>query len=303
MLFSTSFKDTQATTSLREVKPALAGGGGDARRFEALLNDLAAYALANQGKTSHYEYFNLLRQLALTGLAAASGGDPETSGEVVALERVKGVLGNIAVAHIVDAGANAGEWTLLAKQVMPNSIVTCIEAARANIDKLTRNLNGLDGVSILHAAVSNRHGELVDFYTDGEGSGHSSMYNKHMRSGDNSLGEIFISAEACYTITIDEMFSGQQIDMLKLDVEGAEFEALEGAERSIDKNLIKVIQFEVGMPLMDARRYFRDFWMMLSEKYHIAIIMKDGLKRIDSYHESMEVFMCQNYIAFRKDMV
>jgi hypothetical protein len=65
-------------------------------------------------------------------------------------------------------------------------------------------------------------------------------------------------------------------------------------------NKIKFIQFEFGGTDIDARVFFRDFYFLLSPKYNIYRILKNGLYPIKVYKESEEIFITTNYLAILK---
>ena len=99
---------------------------------------------------------------------------------------------------------------------------------------------------------------------------------------------------------IDDYLAENQIsyiDLLKLDIEGNELQALKGAEDSLKNGKIKAIQFEFGTCNIDSRTYFRDFWYLLSDRYNIYRLLKDSLYPVTYYSEYDEVFATINYYA------
>ncbi|MGH2882640.1 MAG: FkbM family methyltransferase, partial [Solirubrobacteraceae bacterium] len=85
------------------------------------------------------------------------------------------------------------------------------------------------------------------------------------------------------------------IDLLKLDIEGAELAALRGAERLLAERRVGLIQFEYGLPGMAARVYLRDFFELL-DGWEIHRIVSDGTVPI-RYHERFEILYTANYLA------
>jgi len=93
------------------------------------------------------------------------------------------------------------------------------------------------------------------------------------------------------------------IDFLKIDVEGYELDVLKGANKMIESNKIKYIQFEFTQLNTTTRIYFKDFWEVLSEKYKIYRLLPNDLLEIKIYDPtSNEIFGYQNFVAIHKEL-
>ena len=93
-----------------------------------------------------------------------------------------------------------------------------------------------------------------------------------------------------------------QIDLLKIDTEGAESRVLRGAKRMIENNQISMIQFEYGGCYIDAGEKLEDLYrMFINNEYLIFRIFKDGLIHIHEWNEGLENFLLSNYLAVKKD--
>jgi FkbM family methyltransferase len=165
-----------------------------------------------------------------------SGKDPEL--------RIKNIfLNNIQAGDIVfDVGANVGEYSLIAsKKVGDNGKVICIEPNVVALQELTDNikLNHFTNTEILNCAV-------------GENTGKTIVYNNPL----NEMSTIDVVAESkdlsssseIEVKTLDEIIFGNAskiINLLKMDIEGYEYEALLGCKNSFSKNLIKKILCEI----------------------------------------------------------
>ena len=146
----------------------------------------------------------------------------------------------------VDVGANVGYYSLrIAKEYLSKGItIIAIEAHPGNYKALTKNveLNDFKCVTAINKAVSDHRGivtlyERVDpknrirseFYSLSNSFIHESNF---VRPEGRSL-EIECD-------TLDNILGEQRVDVLKIDIEGAEVSALEGATRIL-KRLRKII--------------------------------------------------------------
>jgi FkbM family methyltransferase len=129
--------------------------------------------------------------------------------------------------HVVDAGANVGEFSLrAARRVGTGGRVLAIEASPDTAVHLERNvaLNRLDQVRVVRAAVCEDESERSLYLGGGPDSGSSSLSQPHDYAGK----ELRVPG-----VTLDRLVESElagRVDLIKLDVEGAEMAALEGAQ-------------------------------------------------------------------------
>lgn len=133
----------------------------------------------------------------------------------------------------VDVGANMGLFTLFAaKKVGKQGTVVSIEPSSREFERLRENveLNGLSNVRLFQIALSNRQTQASLLVATEEKSGHNTLgafgYESVMEQGRE-----LVSVHRLDDIV--ELEGYQRIDVVKLDVEGAELLALQGATETL----------------------------------------------------------------------
>jgi FkbM family methyltransferase len=128
---------------------------------------------------------------------------------------------------VLDVGANIGIYTrFFASLVGPNGKIVAFEPEARNFGMLKRAIAGLPQVTAIRAAIARKSGELKLFIADDLNVDHHTY--------DDGEGRRAVSVPA---ISIDEYVeSGARVDVIKIDIQGAELEALEGAHRVMTEN-------------------------------------------------------------------
>lgn len=123
--------------------------------------------------------------------------------------------------YIVDAGANIGLASIYFANKYPSTKIIAIEPEQSNFELLKKNIAPYPNIIPIQAALWNKNEEinLVD-----PGLGKWGFMTENQARVEDSLGNI------CHTvmgITIDKIledYALEKIDILKMDIEGAERE-------------------------------------------------------------------------------
>ena len=156
----------------------------------------------------------------------------------------------------IDIGANQGELTVAAAMLVPKGRVIAIEPLEKNTLRLQSNiaLNNLTNVEIMPVGVSDTRGVFPVFdqsgiFSDGtHNEGLSSLYPGDTRK--TRIGSIQIER-------LDDVVDPlklTRIDLIKLDIEGAEWPALRGALATLTRYRPTLI-VEVGKSTCAAAGY------------------------------------------------
>src|SRR5215211_1780142 len=157
-----------------------------------------------------------------------------TMHEVDIIERFTPKQGDI----VIDIGAHMGRYTIISsKRVGTEGKVVAIEADPDNFEMLNRNikLNQLTNIIPVNYAVYSKETK-IKLYLPEEELGHT-IYNTTMVLDRAKANEKFIEVNAN---TLDNLLQEngieqQQVNWIKIDVEGAEFEVLKGATTILSK--------------------------------------------------------------------
>jgi FkbM family methyltransferase len=136
----------------------------------------------------------------------------------------------------VDVGANAGSYTVLASAVAGARTIA-IEPAPETVERLRANvaLNGLEArVRVETCAVGARDG--------------SALFSEGLDTANH-----VVTADAAETATVDvplrrldDILAADRPSLIKLDVEGYEFEALEGAASVLSQPTLRAVVVELS---------------------------------------------------------
>jgi FkbM family methyltransferase len=241
------------------------------------------------GRQRFQGLFHRLHQLALVGLNY-NLDDPTLNGEYALLDRLTAGWPDRPV--VFDAGGFRGEWSAAVLERAPRARVFTFEPNSDSFDRIQARLRGRASVQPFALGAEDSSGSLS------APPGLPQMGSLHLRVPQ----QVDLMAEEIERVTIrsiDSFCAEQEIhhvDLLKLDVEGHELAALQGARGMLEQRAIGAVQFEFGGTAIDAGVYLRDLLQVLTG-YDVYRIVRDGLDLLDDYNERDEIFMLSNFVA------
>jgi len=206
----------------------------------------------------------------------------------------------------VDIGANIGYFSVIASRLVGDQgSVIGVEPYPYNIKMLQKNiaLNGCTNVEILPFALTDKKGFLT--YDDSAGNSGNVI----------ALGEEFsalLESTLVYCVKLDDALEpGTQVDLIKMDIEGAEHLALKGMQRLISEQAPTIISevsegFLEHVSNVSMQTYLGA--LMANERYKIAVIItpeniiecgRDIGKVIEIYTEVDS--MCMDVVVYTAD--
>lgn len=140
---------------------------------------------------------------------------------------------------IIDCGSNIGLSVLYFKFKAPNASVTTFEPNPHTFELLEKNISSnVEGVTLVKAGVASEKGE-VTFYTDHDDrSSQSASTSKHLLNKQRPLEPMTVQMHTLSS------YIDSEIDVLKLDIEGAEGEVVDELSRTGKLRLIKKLFIE-----------------------------------------------------------
>jgi FkbM family methyltransferase len=196
-------------------------------------------------------------------------------------------------AVVFDVGANVGDWLRAAREELPSAQVHAFEIVETTSEELLKRTAGQTGIVVNRFGLSDHAGtiKMRTFERSSTLATHTAYphgkYNAlecPVRRGDDYVRENKI----------------ERIDLLKLDVEGAEGQVLHGLAETLSGGQIDVIQFEYGKVAILTHFLLMDAYDLLEAKgYTVGKLYPDHVD-FRAYKLEDEDFLGPNYVAVRR---
>ena len=195
---------------------------------------------------------------------------------------------------IFDVGAHVGNISLKYNELFPNSRVYSFEPfpesfkslnqntlQHKNIKPFNKGLGEYVGTSKFHSNIHEQTNSILATHEEGN----SNWGNKNMLQTKEIL-DIELT-------TIDQIVEEEKIekiDILKMDVQGAEYQVMAGAKKTIEKGMISLIYTEIitiptyenQQELDEALKMFRQYGFELFNIYNSGHTENGRLQYIDA---------------------
>lgn len=230
---------------------------------------------------------------------AASASEPASYAEVERAEQIFYLEYLREGMTVFDVGANVGELTLLfSRFTADGGAVHAFEPSRAAFERLEAVCRAANRQTVVlnNLALSDKNGFVrLHVYEDNYLS-FNSQAARPLK--DYGLNLEPVGIEEIAATTVDD-YCGEkgieQIDLLKIDTEGAELQVMKGARRMLKSGRVKCLTFEFGQTTFDMGNRpeeIEDFlWEM---NYGVRNIVKGnpvfpGRKSVETAQFSMHV--------------
>jgi FkbM family methyltransferase len=186
---------------------------------------------------------------------------------------------------VLDVGANIGLYSLLAARLVGAAgRVHAFEAESGNAARLTANLalNDLRNVELFEAAVYSEEGSVTLNVFDSRFNAWHSLGRPHLPDPTHEGRTVApVQTRRVAAVTLDAHCASHgidQVDLLKIDVEGAEVDVLIGARRLLEEQAVRALLFEVSLPQIEALGHLptEPFELLEAAGYRTFALGRDG---------------------------
>jgi len=165
---------------------------------------------------------------------------------------------------VLDVGANVGSWSLMAADLLPQATIYALEVVPDTAATLRDNAAGHDRIKCFNLGLAEHTGTLALNYHPSASTHTTFTDYPHSWTGKRiecpvMRGDDFLAQEG-----IDD------VDFLKLDVEGAEHLVLQGLENHLRRERVRFVQFEYGRVNILTHFLLRDFYQLF-ESYGYVV--------------------------------
>ena len=150
----------------------------------------------------------------------------------------------------VDLGANEGYFSVLAAKLCgPSGQVVVIEPQERLLPVIAENfrLNGIENPGVRNVAVSDAPGTATIHLSPDVNTGTSGLSNN---------SKYKVSTQQVATTTLEQLLDGEnttRVDLMKVDIEGFEYEALLGSPQVFAQHRVRALALELHPSILAAR--------------------------------------------------
>ncbi len=197
---------------------------------------------------------------------------------------------------MIDGGANAGHYSLMFRQYSPDCTIYAFEPVATTFEKLKDNIRAYPEIIPVNKGLysENCTKEIRLFPQDTLSSLFDIQGLSYETTGEQTIelvrGDDFLREQK-----IDK------VDLLKLDLEGAEYDALLGFEETLKHKKIRAVQFEYGYINITTKHLLIDFYNLFGDHGYIVGKIFPKIVEFRKYDFKYEDFLGPNFIAVDKE--
>jgi len=203
---------------------------------------------------------------------------------------------------VFDVGANVGEWSLNAARLLADATIHAFEIAPETARTLAANAAAAGRIVVNPIGLSDRSGTVTIYLDPADSTSTSTVEIEDPGGGRRTMVRNAVATEARVT-TGDAYLEAagiEAIDLLKIDVEGAEKSVLDGFAGTFARGGIGMVQFEYGVRNAQTGVLLKHFYRFFTERgFVLGKIYPEGVAFKDYAFED-EDFVGPNYLAVHR---
>jgi len=179
---------------------------------------------------------------------------------------------------VADIGAHIGYYTRVASGLVGSGgAVYAFEPDPENFKLLQKNIGRMKNVKPYQLAVSDKTGRIDFYHYDARSGVHSTLPNVPL-----DFQKKKISVEATDLDSFFAKLGVSKIDIIKMDIEGGEYAALQGMKKilSENRNLVLIVEFAPAWVLAAGNTPLKFLNFIESFGFEIFAITKQGLSKL-----------------------
>jgi FkbM family methyltransferase len=249
----------------------------------------------------YLKYFDYYMELFFKRVGGKGNMKSASNGEFKLLDSI--VKNSADKVTFLDGGANVGAHSIyfldLCLKYSKKPSLFSVEPFPSTRKVLVNNIkNKAEGINykILPIALGDESKKVNFYYDEGDSSGANSVVEHYYLNS----GEIEVQQEKLDDVAIENNIT--KIDFLKLDIEGAEFNALLGAKSLLQNKKIRYIQLEYNQTWIKGGGSIEKVMNLCNQfDYALYRITKSGLLSIPTYHYVLDDFFYSNLLLISSD--
>lgn len=217
--------------------------------------------------------------------------DINSNGELTVLRKLAAFDPQV----IFDGGANIGEYSRRASDMVKGCRIYSFEPVKSTFHLLVSNLKEYNNIVPVNKGLYQENCvRTINLFSSHT---HSSLYDIQ------GLSYHSVDTAEIELVRGDDFMEQQgieSIDLLKLDLEGAEYDALLGFENALKKGKIRMVQFEFGYINITTKKLLVDFYRFFeSLDYAVGKVFPKTVE-FRKYEFKYEDFLGPNYVAVKR---
>ncbi len=218
--------------------------------------------------------------------------DKASNGEVTVIRKIASLKPEV----VIDGGANLGEYSLLVNRYSPQSSIYAFEPVEITYKGLQDRTREFENIHTIYKGLFSE--ACIREIHIHHPRTHSTIYE--LKGSKHQTGE----HQQIELIRGDDFLAEQEIeavDFMKLDLEGADFDALMGFRNAFREKRIKAVQFEYGYINITTKKLLVDFYEFFREYGYVVGKIYPKTVKFRDYEFKYEDFLGPNHMAVNEN--